>query len=192
MNFLAHAWLARGGGDDFLYGNLIADGVKGRNLDDWPPDVARGIRHHRHVDAFVDNHAVTRTILARSPRRGRRYMGIALDLVWDHFVALDLGEEEGEAPSVVSRTYRLLASRSAPSRLAPMVPVLVEQDWLRRYADFAFTCRAIGGIGQRISGPNRLVELVPWLEAEYPVLRDDFQRLWPAVCEALEIVPEGD
>lgn len=35
MNFLAHGWLARGGSDDFLYGNLIADGVKGVDLDAW-------------------------------------------------------------------------------------------------------------------------------------------------------------
>ncbi|HSH57363.1 MAG TPA: ACP phosphodiesterase [Halomonas sp.] len=190
MNFLAHAWLARGGGDDFLYGNLIADGVKGNDLKAWSTDVARGIRHHRRVDAFVDRHGVTRDILACSPRSGRRYMGIALDLVWDHFVALALEEEEDEESSVVSRSYRLLSSRSAPSRLAPMVPVLVKQDWLRCYADFSFTCRAIRGIGQRLTRPNRLAELVPWLEAEYPRLDEAFQRLWPDVCEALEVIPE--
>jgi len=190
MNFLAHAWLARGGGDDFLYGNLIADGVKGSDLDGWPDEVVRGIRHHRRVDAFVDSHGVTREILARSPRSGRRFVGIALDLVWDHFVALEPGIAERDSP-LVTRSYRLLAARSAPSRLAPMMPLLVEQDWLRRYADFSFTCRAIAGIGQRLSGPNRLMELVPWLEAEYPLLRDDFQRLWPAVREALEVTPES-
>lgn len=190
MNFLAHAWLARGGGDDFLYGNLIADGVKGSDLDGWPAEVARGIRHHRRVDAFVDSHGVTREILARSPRSGRRFVGIALDLVWDHFVALEPGVAQGDSP-LVTRSYRLLAQRAAPARLAPMMPLLVEQDWLRRYADFAFTCRAIAGIGQRLSGPNRLLELVPWLEAEYPLLRDDFQRLWPAVREALEVTPES-
>lgn len=190
MNFLAHAWLARGGGDDFLYGNLIADGVKGPDLDGWSAEVARGIRHHRRVDAFVDCHGVTREILARSPRSGRRFVGIALDLVWDHFVALEPGIAERDSP-LVTRSYRLLVQRAAPARLAPMMPLLVEQDWLRRYADFAFTCRAIAGIGQRLSGPNRLLELVPWLEAEYPLLRDDFQRLWPAVREALEVTPES-
>ncbi len=56
MNFLAHAWLARPGNDGFLYGNLIADGVKGRDLSGWPTSVADGIRHHRRVDAWVDQH----------------------------------------------------------------------------------------------------------------------------------------
>lgn len=185
MNFLAHGWLARGGGDDFLYGNLIADGVKGTDLSAWSPETAAGIRHHRRVDAFVDGHPVIAEVLARAPWPQRRFAGIALDLLWDHFAASTLEDEARRR--LVARCYRLLATAPAPGRLEGMVPVLVEQDWLNRYADFAFTCRAIAGIGGRLSGPNRLAELVPWLEADYARLADDFERLWPAVNAALEV-----
>ncbi len=188
MNFLAHGWLARGGHDDFLYGNLIADGVKGADLSAWKAEQAAGIRHHRRVDAFVDGHPVVSSVLARAPRRQRRYAGIALDLVWDHFAARQLGSEERRR--LVHRCYRVLATRPAPARLAAMMPVLVEQDWLNRYADFAFTCRAIEGIGRRLSGPNRLAELVPWLEEDYERLARDFARLWPAVNDALGVAPQ--
>lgn len=186
MNFLAHAWLARGGSDDFLYGNLIADGVKGADLSAWRAAVAAGIRHHRRVDAFVDTHPVVTGALARAPRAQRRYAGIALDLVWDHFVARRLARDPEES-ALVERCYRLLSSRPAPDRLATLMPVLVAQDWLHGYADFGFTCRAVAGIGQRLSGPNRLAELVPWLEADYAHLAADFQSLWPAVKAALEV-----
>ncbi|MCG6657153.1 DUF479 domain-containing protein [Halomonas campisalis] len=184
MNFLAHAWLARGGSDDFLYGNLIADGVKGSDLSAWPTAVALGIRHHRRVDGFVDAHPVVREARHRAPKELRRFTGIALDLVWDHFVAETLCAR-GDDRQLVPRCYRLLASRPAPRRLAAMMPLLVEQDWLRRYADFAFTCRAVQGVGRRLSGPNRLAELVPWLEADYARLADDFRRLWPELEAAL-------
>ncbi|WP_416140620.1 ACP phosphodiesterase [Halomonas sp. HK25] len=186
MNFLAHAWLARGGSDEFLWGNLIADGVKGSDLSGWPEGVAAGIRHHRRVDAFVDAHPVVAEIRRRAPSPQRRYAGIALDLVWDHFVARELRLQVQPSPLVI-RTYRLLRAQPAPARLATLVPVLVDQDWLHRYADFAFTCRAIAGIGRRLSGPNRLAELVPWLEEEHARLAVDFQRLWPEVRQALEV-----
>jgi len=188
MNFLAHGWLARGGSDDFLYGNLIADGVKGSDLSAWNDEQAWGIRHHRRVDAYVDAHPIVSAALARSPRGQRRYAGIALDLIWDHFAARTLDDRQRQA--LASRCYRLLASQPAPARLAAMMPRLIEQDWLNRYADFTFTCRAIAGIGQRLSGPNRLAELVPWLDAEYPRLAEDFARLWPAVNHALGVAPE--
>lgn len=185
MNFLAHAWLARRGSDDFLYGNLIADGVKGSDLSDWPEATAVGIRHHRRVDAWVDRHPRVLAARQRAPRAQRRYAPIALDLVWDHFLARDKAPLT-EQQLLVERCYRLLAARSAPARLGQMVPSLVAHDWLRGYADFDFTCRAVAGIGQRLSGPNRLAELVPWLYDDYSALEVDFQRLWPAVYEELE------
>lgn len=182
MNFLAHALLARSGSDAFLYGNLIADGVKGSNLDDWPQMVARGIRHHRQVDAWVDAHPCVLSAKQRAPSTHRRYVGIALDIVWDHFLARSQrGDPSYDA--LVERCYELLAARPAPNRLAAMVPRMVSDDWLRGYADFDFTCRAIAGVGKRLSGPNRLAELVPWLDAHYQHLADDFRALW-AECNA--------
>ncbi|MBD3894402.1 DUF479 domain-containing protein [Halomonas sp. ML-15] len=184
MNFLAHAWLARHGSDDFLYGNLIADGVKGSDLSDWSAATAAGIRHHRRVDAWVDRHPQVLAARHRAPRAQRRYAGIALDLVWDHFLARDTAPL-AEQQQLVERCYRLLSARSAPARLATMVPPLVANDWLRGYADFDFTCRAVAGIGRRLSGPNRLAELVPWLHGDYPALEQDFRQLWPAAHQVL-------
>lgn len=184
MNFLAHAWLAREGSDDFLYGNLIADGVKGSDLSEWSPATADGIRHHRRVDAWVDSHPRVVGARRRAPAAQRRYAGIALDMLWDHYLARDKAEQR-EQEELVERCYRLLAARSAPSRLAGMMPLLVEHDWLRNYADFEFTCRAVAGIGRRLSGPNRLAELVPWLRDDYQALEQDFQFLWPALMTTL-------
>ncbi|XKE47365.1 ACP phosphodiesterase [Halomonas organivorans] len=188
MNFLAHGWLARGGDDDFLYGNLIADGVKGVDLSGWPGSVAAGIRHHRRVDAFVDGHPAVLEVRARAPRGRRRFAGIALDLMWDHFLACRLATAERDR--LIERAYRLMETRPAPDRLGAMVPLLVRQDWLRGYADFAFTCRAVEGLGRRLSGPNRLAELRPWLERDYAVLAEAFTTLWPDLAASHEVPPE--
>ncbi len=183
MNFLAHAWLAQPGDDGFLYGNLIADGVKGSDLSAWSPSVACGIRHHRRVDAWVDQHPSVMMAKQRAPQAQRRYAGIALDVVWDHFISRQ--QEGADQHQLIDRCYRLLSAWPAPQRLATMMPVLVEHDWLRRYADFDFTCRAVAGIGQRLSGPNRLAELVPWLREDYTALEADFSVLWIGCREAL-------
>ncbi|WP_148253956.1 acyl carrier protein phosphodiesterase [Aidingimonas lacisalsi] len=186
MNFLAHAWLAKAGNDDFLYGNLIADGVKGRDLSAWPHDVSAGIRYHRHVDALVDAHPQVKQARRRAPSQQRRYAGIALDLVWDHFLARDKVGLPAHA-ELIQRCYQLFDTRSAPDRLADMVPVLVDQDWLSAYANFDFTCRAIVGIGQRLSGPNHLARLTPWLHDDYAGLERDFDIMWPELVSRLGI-----
>lgn len=195
MNFLAHAWLARYGSDAFLYGNLIADGVKGSRLDDWPLDVALGIRHHRRVDAYVDHHPRIVAARSRAPEGTRRYAGIALDLVWDHFLARRLDHDD----ELIPRCYRLLIQQPAPDRLAAMMPVMVRQDWLRRYADWQFTCRALEGLGERLNerldrgtpgkaqAPNRLAAMIPWLTDDYRGLDNDFNAFWPELGDALEV-----
>ncbi|SEM20827.1 ACP phosphodiesterase [Halomonas caseinilytica] len=187
MNFLAHGWLARGGSDDFLYGNLIADGVKGVELDAWGEEVAGGIRHHRRVDAYVDAHPVVREARARAPSPQRRYAGIALDLLWDHFLARQLMTPERDV--LVMRCYRVLEGRVAPARLEAMMPALIRQDWLRGYADFSFTCRAVAGVGRRITGPNHLARLVPWMERDYVRLAKDFEALWDDLEGELSVAP---
>lgn len=186
MNFLAHAALADGGSDDFLYGNLVADGVKGPDLSDWPVEVAAGVRHHRRVDAFVDSHPVVLAARRRAPREQRRYAAIALDILWDHFLLQEL-----EAPTrdlLIQRCYRVLGREQAPARLARMIPALISEDWLHRYRQRDFTYRAIAGIGSRLSGPNRLAELVPHLRVDHQHLSEDFQVLWQDVRQVLEVV----
>ncbi|WP_447555900.1 acyl carrier protein phosphodiesterase [Vreelandella sp. EE22] len=184
MNFLAHAWLARQGSNAFLLGNVIADGVKGQDLTPWPTAVAQGIRHHRRVDAWVDAHEIIKRAKERAPQGQRRYAGIALDILWDHFLAREL-LHTAEFEALVERLYALLSREPAPNRLAQMMPALVKHDWLRNYADFDFTCRAIEGVGQRLSGPNRLKALIPWLGRDYGWLEEHFQILWSECTDQL-------
>lgn len=178
MNFIGHALLAQAGNDDFLLGNLIADGIKGPNLEQLTTDVASGVRWHRHVDARVDRHPIVLELLDQMPER--RVAGIALDIVWDHFLASHVLR-----PSLAERCYQLLHDRPLPARQATMFEHLVKGRWLEGYADFEFTLQAIEGVGRRLRGSNRLARLTPWLSSHYGVLGDAYHRFWPDVCQHL-------
>lgn len=177
MNFLAHALLARHGSDAFLFGNLIADGIKGAALDALEDTVAHGVRHHRRVDSFIDHHPAVLALRRSAPREHRRFVGIAFDLVWDHFLA------QRQPEALIERSYRVLCrdQDAWPSRLTRVLGGMVEGDWLRGYSDFDFTCQAIVGVGRRLSGPNRLAATIPWLEQEYATLQSTFEALWPGM-----------
>ena len=59
MNFLAHVYLS---GNDFevALGNLIADRVKGKQIQHYPLKIQKGIKLHRSIDNFTDNHPLFR------------------------------------------------------------------------------------------------------------------------------------
>ncbi|MGJ8524456.1 Acyl carrier protein phosphodiesterase [Halomonadaceae bacterium LMG 33818] len=182
MNFIGHALLACEGNDSFLFGNLIADGIKGSELGYLGAELEAGVRWHRRVDAVIDQHPRVLALMKQMPHR--RVAGIALDIVWDHFLSrYELTE------ALADRCYRLLSARPLPEKLNGMLTHLVEGRWLERYADYGFTLSAISGVGHRLRGENLLRALIPWLETHYDELQVSYQRLWPDIQQTLTYHP---
>ncbi|MEO0478817.1 MAG: ACP phosphodiesterase [Planctomycetota bacterium] len=88
MNWLAHLRLARQTPLDRL-GQLSGDFVRGPLTDDLHPLIRRGVREHRSLDVWVDDHPLMRELRQEIPREFRRFAGILLDLTTDHVLARD-------------------------------------------------------------------------------------------------------
>ena len=79
MNYLAHIYLS-GDSDEIMLGNFIGDYVKGNKYLNYPDQVAFGIRLHRRIDLFTDQHPdVRKCIDILRPGYGR-YAGIVTDV----------------------------------------------------------------------------------------------------------------
>ncbi|HAS8520669.1 TPA: DUF479 domain-containing protein [Vibrio vulnificus] len=87
MNYLAHLHLADVANSDML-GNLLGDFAKGDPSKQYSSEIARGIRLHRAVDKFVDTHGIVQACKKRFPEAQRRFALIALDMFWDHCLAM--------------------------------------------------------------------------------------------------------
>ena len=88
MNYLAHAYLSF---DDpeVLAGNMISDFVKGKKKFDYPFRIQQGIMLHRLIDDFTDNHPATKEAKEFFRPDYRLYSGAFVDVVYDHFLAID-------------------------------------------------------------------------------------------------------
>ena len=86
MNFLAHSLL---GFDDpaLIAGQFCGDFVRGNNLAHLPQRVEQGIRLHRHLDRFTDTHPLLVEIRSDLIHIPRRFAGIVIDVLFDHFLA---------------------------------------------------------------------------------------------------------
>lgn len=88
MNYLAHLLLA-GEQPDHRLGALLGDHLKGRQaLDALRPELARGVRLHRKIDAWSDRHPAATAIVRQLQPPWRRYGGIILDVLFDHQLSL--------------------------------------------------------------------------------------------------------
>lgn len=153
MNYLAHAYLSNGDAL-LLTGNMIGDHVKGQKaLDAFPEGIARGIRLHRKIDAFTDEHpSVGRAkVWFREPYH--LYAGAILDSLWDHFLANDPScfASEAALADFAQATYALLEETAAwhPPQFATYLPYMKEHNWLYHYRTLRGARRSLGGLERR-------------------------------------------
>lgn len=153
MNYLAHAFLSFGD-TGILTGNMIADQVKGlKPLELLPKDIADGIRLHRKIDAFSDNHpAVARArVWFREPYR--LYAGAVLDTLWDHFLANDPAAFPAaeDLKRFTQDTYARLETTAEwhPDTFRSFYPHMKAHDWLYNYRNLQGARRSLGGLERR-------------------------------------------
>src|SRR5215831_14344940 len=88
VNWLAHLYLSEPN-PAFRIGNLLPDLVPVSALSGLSPDILRGVKQHRRIDAFTDTHPVVRQSISRVTPDFRRFGGILIDIFYDHFLARD-------------------------------------------------------------------------------------------------------
>lgn len=151
MNYLAHAYLSfhRPG---ILVGNMISDFVKGRKKFDYPEMIQRGISLHREIDHFTDTHSATKEAKNIFRPAYRLYSGALMDVVYDHFLALDENEFTDKGlQSFTINTYSLLDQHTNyfPEKFAMMYPYMKANNWLYNYRYREGIQKSLGGVVRR-------------------------------------------
>lgn len=183
MNYLAHAYLSFHQ-PDILIGNMISDFVKGKQQFDYAPGIQKGIRLHRAIDAFTDAHPTTREAKQwLSPAAGR-YAGAYMDIVYDHFLALDQGEmKENDWSAFAGEVYdQLFLSQSMlPESFANLLPFMSHHNWLYNYRFKWGIQKSFKGLAARARYQSGSDEVFALFEAHYNNLGEAYQQFFPYV-----------
>jgi acyl carrier protein phosphodiesterase len=152
MNLLAHAYLSFGD-EQVLVGNMISDYVKGKQQFNFPETVQRGIRLHRKIDAFTDEHESTKTLKKLFAQEYRLYAGAIVDVVYDYFLANDTQHfaHSQALHDFTAQTYEQLAKHTQhfPEKFASMFPYMQQQNWLYNYKENWGMQKAFAGLAKR-------------------------------------------
>lgn len=154
MNYLAHAFLSFN--DPFLLtGNMISDFVKGKTKFDFPSSIQKGIELHRAIDDFTDFHPVTAKAKELFRKDYRLYSGPFVDIVFDHFLALDEEQflQNKGLKNFTETTYSQLLKNTShfPSAFQKIFPFMQSQNWLYNYSYKEGIRKSFGGLVRRAS-----------------------------------------
>ena len=167
-----------------MLGNFLADFVKGSVEGRFPREVIEGIRHHRRADHFTDAHEVfgASRRLVSTPRR--RYAGVIIDVVYDHFLATSWDQYCSQGlDEFVGRVYENLGGHDVamPHPVPIVIEKMVREDWLRSYRTVEGIDRTFQRISRRLRWENPLDTAIEELEQNYDLLQDHFHSFFPEV-----------
>lgn len=153
MNFLGHIFLTPDD-DELLLGNFIADSVKGAPENKYPKRVAQGIRFHRAIDEFTDNHQIVKQGVKRFRASQGKYAPVVIDVIYDHVLASNWANFHPERLDVfVDEVYEKLSvhNHHFPQRVIQFFPFMKQQNWLYNYQFEWGLRKSLEGLDRRTS-----------------------------------------
>lgn len=192
MNHLAHCLLADIAGRS-IAGSMAGDFFRGPLPEPGSPpsssgaivmhrDFVEGIRFHRLVDSFTDDHAVVARSKARLSAPYRRYAGVLIDIDYDHFLARRWAQFSTlslEAFAArVSREIETHLDEFLP-RARPFMQFLLRTNLLVAYRERDGIARTLEGMSRRMKHSNPLATAMQELDAHAVSLEADFLEFFP-------------
>jgi acyl carrier protein phosphodiesterase len=183
MNYLAHAYLSFNE-PGILAGNMISDFVKGKKKFDYPLQIQKGIMLHRSIDEFTDMHEETRKAkLFFKPAYGL-YAGAFMDIVYDHFLAIDNNEFANDAlASFSKKTYVQLQENENffPEKFHQVFYYMQLHDWLYNYQYKEAITKSFRGLVHRAAYMNDSSAAVSVFERHYDELQKHYELFFPSL-----------
>ena len=182
MNYLGHLVLSENE-DEILFGNFIADSIKGNSYLKWPDKIQKGILLHRLIDDFTDNNFYylkgKRRFYKDYPKIGGVINDIVYDyLLWQHFI-----DDNKELNKEIIRFYNVLDEykNDMPEKIKFMYTYMKRDNWLLNYQYVWGIKKALKGIGKRINYSNNLDHSFNIVEDNLDDYKNEFQLFYSEI-----------
>ena len=185
MNHLAHVFLAPDS-PEARVGSILGDFTRGVDLSTLPDPVRQGVRHHLAVDTYTDQHPDVLASKQLFSRQRRRFAGVALDILYDHFL---LKHWERFCPlerdAFIRLVYDELQQKEhlMPDKMALVTRRMVSNDWFGAYQDLENIGYALDRVAGRIRFKNEFTGMITEIRAHHDKLEHKFLSFFPDLQE---------
>jgi len=159
MNFLAHLLLA-GEDEGLRLGAMLGDFVRGKQaFGEYDAGVQRGIRLHRHIDAYTDSLNGIGELRSWFQPPFRRYGGIIIDLAFDYELSKRWADYCESSLEDFDQGVRDMLDRhhgQLPERLDGFMRYADRRGLFAAYRQESEILYSLRGVGRRLTRPNPL------------------------------------
>ncbi len=169
-----------------MIGNFLGDFVKKGREDLFDEDIRKGIILHRKIDSFSDKTQIVKKSKKRFPEHLYRFSGIAVDIIYDHFLAKNFSTIAfTDLKDFLNSFYSALEPNELPLKEEEkrLIRRIINENWMYRYKDKEYTKNTIYRVSKRIKRQNPLDECCFWFEKYYREFEKDFFKFLPVIEE---------
>ena len=183
MNFLAHIYLS--GNNEFIkIGNFMADGIRGKQFENYPEAIQKGILLHRAIDTFTDAHPIFRESTKRLHERYHHYAGVIVDIFYDHFLAKNWKNySDDNLAEYVAQFYQSLHTHHdlLSERTQDILPYMEKQNWLLSYQTIEGIHQILTQMDRRTKNSSNMRFASEELQAYYADFEKEFTLFFEEV-----------
>ena len=154
----------------------MGDYIKGKVKNTYPEFIQDGIRFHRFIDSYTDQHEIVRKHGRLMEPKIGHLSGVATDMLYDYVLAKNWNDFHDEVFEVfVNKVYEEVLSYSEyfPRKFEFMFRYMRRDNWLGAYQTEEGMLRALNGLSQKIKFENDLPACWPiFLEHEEQITKD--------------------
>ena len=189
MNHLAHTYLSSANAQEQA-GNFVADWIKGSDLRKYPLDIRRGIILHRFIDSYTDKHPSVRDSKSRLKPKYGKYAGVAVDVIYDHFLAANwAGYSKESLPAYICRLNQNLQDNLHlfPEGAQKYFVRFMKLRWLESYTTLEGVERVLFGMGKFRSLPEQSRAAIDIVRNNYGLYAKEFEVFFAALKAAIQV-----
>ena len=162
----------------------MADGVRGKQYENFPREIQKGILLHRAIDTFTDAHHLFRQSTKKLHSRYHHYSGVIVDMYYDHFLAKNWTYYHSESLTNYAANFYQSLTDNFP-QLTPktqnLLPYMVEYNWLVNYQSIPGLERILSQMDQRTKNQSLMRFATEELVSHYDEFESEFALFYKEV-----------
>ena len=162
----------------------MADGVRGKQYENFPIDIQKGIVLHRAIDTFTDAHPIFRQSTKKLHSRYHHYSGVIVDMYYDHFLAKNWTNYHSEnLTNYAANFYQSLTDnfQLLTPKTQNLLPYTVEYNWLVNYQSIHGLERILSQMDHRTKNQSLMRFATEELVAHYDEFESEFSLFYKEV-----------
>lgn len=188
MNFLAHTFLS-GDNESLIVGNFLGDFLRNKQVQALPDGIKRGVKLHRHIDTYTDQHPAVLQGVRRLYPDHHKYASVLMDVYYDHLLTQNWAQYSSETLSeFANRAYDVLLRHAhlMPEPVSQRLERMISDNWLSKYGTFEGLDFAFQRMRHYVSAPTHLNGAVDSLQRHMPALQEEFSVFFPDLINTVK------